>query len=138
MSIPQSWLLDSCFVLYLGSKTSQFHSVASEWVDAHKGDTFYLCSVTEGALLRILPKKQTANALQKAWLTLRDIYVLDGFVFLNVPDLSYGDVSNLGLHGVKQITDAWLAQLARRENMRVATFDNGFVAQHPDVAVLIQ
>jgi predicted nucleic acid-binding protein len=70
MNTPKSWLLDSCFVIYLGAKTSQFHAIAHAWLDAHDGDTFYLCSLSEGALLRVLPRKATAAALEKAWVTL--------------------------------------------------------------------
>jgi predicted nucleic acid-binding protein len=55
-----------------------------------------------------------------------------------VPDFSYVHVANKGLHGVKQITDAWLAQLARRENLRLVTFDKGLASEHPDIAHLVR
>jgi predicted nucleic acid-binding protein len=134
----RTWLLDCCTVIHLGANSGNNHDTAVKWVNARPGDRFVLCSVAEGALLRYLPRKSTAIALQKAWDALRILYALPDFEFLDAPDLSYRTVANKGLHGVKQITDAWLAQLARRENMRGATFDKGFVAQHPDVAVLIQ
>jgi predicted nucleic acid-binding protein len=137
MSAPQSWLLDCCTVIHLGVAEGDNHDTAMRWVEAHIGDHFVLCSVSEGALLRYLPRKPTTHALQEAWVTLDDIYALPGFEFLNAPDLSYRNVANKGLQGVKQITDAWLAQLARRENLCLATFDKGLVAQHPDIARLI-
>lgn len=50
---------------------------------------------------------------------------------------SYQQVSHRSIIGHKQVTDAWLAQLARRYGARVATFDTGLVAEHPDVSFLV-
>jgi predicted nucleic acid-binding protein len=46
-------------------------------------------------------------------------------------------VNHTALTGHKEVTDAWLAQLARKRAVRVATFDNGFVVRDADVARLI-
>ena len=42
-----------------------------------------------------------------------------------------------GVVGHRQVTDAYLAQHARRRNSKIATFDEGMAALHPDVAELI-
>jgi predicted nucleic acid-binding protein len=42
-----------------------------------------------------------------------------------------------GVIGHRQVTDAYLAQLARQHNARLATFDAGLAALHSDVADLI-
>ena len=42
-----------------------------------------------------------------------------------------------GVIGHRQVTDAYLAELARSNHGRLATFDEGFVALHGDVADLI-
>ncbi|MGH3319762.1 MAG: hypothetical protein ACRDN9_06190 [Streptosporangiaceae bacterium] len=39
--------------------------------------------------------------------------------------------------GHRQVTDAYLAQLARTQGRAFATFDKGLAAAHPDVAELI-
>ena len=52
-------------------------------------------------------------------------------------DLSYQDVPVRGVIGHRQVTDAYLAQLARKNKGRVATFDKGFAGLHPDVTDLI-
>ena len=52
-------------------------------------------------------------------------------------DLSYMDVQHRHLQGGAQVTDAWLAELARKRKGKVATMDQGFAVQHPDVAVLL-
>jgi len=53
----------------------------------------------------------------------------DSLNFLNVP--------HRNLQGSAQVTDAWLAELARRRNSRLATLDSGLAALHKDVAVLL-
>ncbi|HET9711362.1 MAG TPA: VapC toxin family PIN domain ribonuclease, partial [Pyrinomonadaceae bacterium] len=50
---------------------------------------------------------------------------------------SYREVEFDNLVGSKQVTDAWLAELARRYRAQLATLDTGLVALHPDVAFLI-
>ena len=51
--------------------------------------------------------------------------------------LSFLYVPHRHLQGSTQITDAWLAELARRRKGRLATLDSGLAALHSDVAVLL-
>jgi predicted nucleic acid-binding protein len=54
------------------------------------------------------------------------------------PDsLSYHMVQMARVIGHRQVTDAYLAQLARDHGGRLATFDEGLAALHRDVADLI-
>ena len=54
------------------------------------------------------------------------------------PDsLSYRDVPLGGLIGHRQVTDAYLVQLARAHNARVGSFDQGLAAMHLDVVELV-
>lgn len=99
-------------------------------------DAFHTCSVTEGTFLRLHMMLATDTTSAAAWKNLALIqsdpmhrFIDDGF--------SYENVSNKGLQGHKQVTDAWLAQLARRHGARLATLDAGLVAAHPDVGFLI-
>jgi hypothetical protein len=55
----------------------------------------------------------------------------------NVPHLGYTDVPWRGVLGHRQVTDAYLAALARRNGGRLATFDRGLAALHEDVVMLI-
>jgi predicted nucleic acid-binding protein len=50
---------------------------------------------------------------------------------------SYLAVAHEALHGPAQVTDAWLAELARRRKGRLATMDTDFAATHSDAAHLI-
>jgi predicted nucleic acid-binding protein len=54
------------------------------------------------------------------------------------PDsVSFVDVEVTGVVGHRQVTDAYLAQLARIRNGQLATLDSGLAHLHSDVAVLI-
>lgn len=49
-------------------------------------------------------------------------------------DLPYRRVRMSGVVGHRQVTDAYLAGLARARGARLATFDAGLAASHADVA----
>jgi hypothetical protein len=54
------------------------------------------------------------------------------------PDsVSFTDFELQGVIGHRQVTDGYLAQLARANRGRLATFDRGLVALHPDIAELV-
>jgi hypothetical protein len=50
---------------------------------------------------------------------------------------SYHDIPVGGIIGHRQVTDAYLAHLARSYSARLATFDQALAKLHPDVADLI-
>ena len=52
-------------------------------------------------------------------------------------DVGYSDVPIQGIIGHRQVTDAYLAQLARVRGARLATFDQAMAKLHNDVADLI-
>jgi predicted nucleic acid-binding protein len=51
--------------------------------------------------------------------------------------VQYTEVPCEGIIGHRQVTDAYLAQLARARGARIATFDRGMAKLHRDVAELI-
>ena len=54
------------------------------------------------------------------------------------PDsVSFADVEVSGVVGHRQVTDAYLAQLARSRKGQLATLDSGLAHLHSDVAVFI-
>ena len=54
------------------------------------------------------------------------------------PDaVSFDAVPLDGVIGHRQVTDAYLAHLARVRKGRIATFDQGLAKLHPDVADLV-
>src|SRR6266436_5147840 len=52
-------------------------------------------------------------------------------------ELNFLKVPHRHLQGSTQVTDAWLAEMARRRKGRLATLDSGLAALHGDVAVLL-
>lgn len=130
-----SWLVDGNGIIALVIESHPHHARAKAWFEALT-DTFHTCSVTEGTFLRLHMRLATDTTSAAAWKTLALIqsdpmhrFMDDGF--------SYENVSNKGVQGHKQVTDAWLAQLARRHGTRLATLDAGLVATHADVGFLI-
>lgn len=64
-----------------------------------------------------------------AWNTLDAIVELPAHEFW-AEGFSYTEVEHRMLRGAKQVTDAWLVELAKRHSSKVATFDAGLVALH--------
>jgi uncharacterized protein len=71
-----------------------------------------------------------------AWSVLEAIHAMADHVFWN-DSFSYREVSFSNLAGSKQLTDAWLAELARRHGAQLATLDTGLASLHSDVAFLV-
>lgn len=74
--------------------------------------------------------------------SLEDVAVLDGLSDDErhqfwPDDVSYRLVALDGVVGHRQVTDAYLADLARRHHGRLATFDRGLAAVHADIADLV-
>ena len=67
---------------------------------------------------------------------LEAIHSMTDHVFWN-DGFSYREVRFANLMGSKQITDAWLAELARRHSAQLATLDTALASLHSDVAFLI-
>jgi predicted nucleic acid-binding protein len=138
MPTPITWLLDGNVLVALSIPQHGFFERAIRWAQSERaaGASFVLCSITEGTLLRITPNAPGSAEIERAWEVLRSFHSHPDFAFWN-EGFSYTEVPCDKLIGVKQITDAWLAQLARRNGCKLATFDGGLVNQHPDVARLI-
>jgi len=51
--------------------------------------------------------------------------------------INYLTVPTRGIIGHRQVTDAYLAQLARARRAKIATFDGALFALHSDCALLI-
>ncbi len=129
-----AWLLDGNVLVALVSRSHVHHGAATRWFAA-SGEPFATCPITQGTLLRLL--------VQLAEVT--PVVAVDVLAKLVGhprhrfwPDaLQYTDVRWTGVLGHRQITDAYLASLARRHGGRMATFDSGLAALHADVAVQI-
>ncbi len=97
-------------------------------------ERFATCPITQGSLVRTwLRAGGSAESAQQSLSVLlrnpRHHFWPDVF--------GYDEVPLDGIVGHRQVTDAYLAQLARVREGRLATLDRGLVALHSDVATLV-
>jgi uncharacterized protein len=128
-----SVLLDANVLIALLVADHVHHSAADRWLAAASGN-FATCPVTEGSLVRLLIREGQPAETTKTILSLLAEDPRHEFW----PDTSsYRDVSMKGVVGHRQVTDAYLAHLARTRPGRLATFDAGLAQLHSDVADLV-
>ena len=110
------------------------HTAAMQWFMGHT-DGFATCPITQGTLLRLAMRLAQRSA-DEALAILQALTAHERHHFW--PDaLSYHQVRWHGVLGHRQVTDAYLAALARHHGGRLASFDRGLVALHPDVGVAL-
>ena len=92
--------------------------------------------MTQGTLLRLHLQFSPRPSATAAWAALRAIDAHPAHVFWD-DGFSYLGLEPGAVLGHRQVTDAWLAGLARRRGGRVATRDAAFAAAHPEVVDLL-
>ena len=130
-----SWLLDGNALIAATIVSHPLHLRAKTWLEG-LGEAFHTGSVTEGTFLRLHMMLALDTSSSAAWEKLRLIQSDPMHRFID-DGTSYLQVRNKGIQGHKQVTDAWLAELARRHGIKLATLDQGLAQEHPDVAFLI-
>jgi toxin-antitoxin system PIN domain toxin len=130
------YLLDGNVLVALGDRDHVHHSQARRWFERDGRHGFATCPITQATLMRLLLRHGIADNITMAVRILR--------VFLEHPahrfwsdDFSYETIRWKGVLGHRQVTDAYLAALARKHGGRLATLDQGLAALHDDVAELI-
>ncbi|MGH3642869.1 MAG: TA system VapC family ribonuclease toxin [Mycobacterium sp.] len=126
-------LLDANVLVALVVAEHVHHDAAADWLST--SDTnFATCPITQGSLVRFLLRSgHSASAA-------RDVVAAVGGVSRHefwTDHLSFVDVDLGGVIGHRQVTDAYLAQLARSREGQLATLDSGLAHLHGDVAMLI-
>lgn len=126
-------LLDANVLIALVVADHVHHDAAEAWFTG-SDDRFATCPITEGRLLRLLIRE--GQAADHAQAILAAVKGSERHEFW--PDsISYDDVPLNGVLGHRQVTDSYLAQLARIQRGRLATFDQGLAKLHTDVADLL-
>jgi toxin-antitoxin system PIN domain toxin len=126
-------LLDANVLIALVVDDHVHHRAAEAWIT--KLDTaFATCPITQGSLVRLLLREgQDAEIAKRVVAALATDERHEFW-----PDsIAYTDVIMHGVIGHRQVTDAYLAQLARVHEGRLATFDQGLAKLHGDVADLV-
>lgn len=126
-------LLDANVLIALAVHEHVHHDAAMSWLASEDGE-IATCPITQGALLRMLlrrgvPPEQARDQLGRIAAQPRHRFWPDS--------VSCTDIRLTAVLGHRQVTDAYLAQLARSQAGRLATFDQGLAQLRPDVAQLV-
>jgi uncharacterized protein len=126
-------LLDASVLIALVVDDHVHHGYAEAWFAASAAG-FATCPITQGSLMRLLIREgQTAESARSV---LQEVASNPRHEFW--PDsASYHDIPVTGIIGHRQVTDGYLAHLARSYSARLATFDQALAKLHTDVADLI-
>jgi toxin-antitoxin system PIN domain toxin len=131
------WLLDGNVLVALHLDSHIHHNRAHRWFGALKPkDRFATCVLTQGTLLRVHMKTATDGSASAAWEALKAVKAHPKHTWWG-DDLSFLEVPHHHLQGSRQVTDAWLAELARLRKGRLATLDSPLAALHSDIAILL-
>jgi toxin-antitoxin system PIN domain toxin len=126
-------LLDANVLVALLVDDHVYHGAAENWF-VGLDENFATCPITQGSLMRLLIREGQQAAVARAILTETTAHPRHEFWPDDVP---YTDVPVPGIVGHRQVTDAYLAQLARAHRSRLATFDQAVAKLHHDVADLV-
>ncbi|MHB1274099.1 MAG: TA system VapC family ribonuclease toxin [Rhodanobacter sp.] len=128
-------LLDANVLIALFDADHVHHAVVRDWFVASPVP-FATCPIVQGALVRWIVRIEGRDGTAFAKRELTRLAADPRHRFWP-DDLPYAEVSWHGVLGHRQVTDAYLAALARHQGGRVATLDRGFAALHADAAELI-
>jgi hypothetical protein len=128
-------LLDGNVLVALADEAHVHHRAAVDWF-AGVESPFATCPITQGTLLRMLLRHGAVDTAAQAGEVLAHLCAHPRHQFW-ADDLNYTELSWTGVLGQRQVTDAYLAALARARGGRLATFDQGLAALHGDIAVLL-
>ncbi|MEY2474093.1 MAG: uncharacterized protein QOK28_3422 [Actinomycetota bacterium] len=126
-------LLDANVLVALIVSDHIHHTLAEEWF-ARGSAPFATCPTTQRALMQFL-LREGASASEAA-AVLATIAANERHQFW-ADDVDLRHVTYSGVVGHRQITDSYLAALARAHDSRLVTLDRGVAALHPDVTDLV-
>src|SRR5438270_8578588 len=136
-----SFLLDTGALLALAWQNHEHHAAATRWLRSIK--SFATCPITQGGFLRLSsnPSLGFGNGTADAFVALDSILADERHQFWP-DDLSFGEaeVRRDAIRSHAQITDKYLAALARRHIGSLATFDQQLAqafATEADLVMLI-
>lgn len=131
-----TWLLDGNVLVAMTLPDHEHFERVHRWLATVQDAPLATCAVTEGTLLRLHMLHAQDKSPAAAWAALGSIRAHPRHVFW--PDgFSYAEIDPTRLTGFRQVTDSWLAALARRRGGRLATLDLALSVLWPESAFLI-
>ena len=129
-SAPETYLLDVNVLIALAWPLHVHHAIAHGWFETVGQQSWSTCPLTQLAFVRISSNPKiitTAVSPRAAVQALGEMVALEGHAFwaddLRVNDLA--SFTSIALVGHRQVTDAYLIELAKRYKGKVATLDTG-------------
>ena len=129
-------LLDCNILSALGDASHVHFKAAERWFAGRSTASFATCAITQGSLMRHVMRQGIARDGGRAAAIVRGFAAHPSHVFWPC-DVPLAQALWDGVLGHSQVTDAYLAALARHHGGRVATLDRGFAALHDDVVDLL-
>jgi len=126
-------LFDSNVLIALAIGDHVHHQSAVRWW-ATENESFATCPITQGALVRTLIREGRNSAEAHQVLSMFTDHKRHAFWS---DDIGFDTLDLSHVHGHRQVTDTYLAALARRQGARLATFDRGIAAYARDVVTLV-
>lgn len=120
-------LLDVNALVALAWDSHVHHPAARAWFAANAAAGWATCPVTESGFVRVCSNPKvlpSAIGVEAARAVMAALRTAHGHRFL-IDDVSITDPDVPALAGHRQVTDAHLVALARRQGMRLVTFDRG-------------
>lgn len=129
-------ILDANVLIALATPEHASRPACIAWFNNRGDPGFATCALTEGALLRFVLRVQVRPSVPLALDLLAAIQTLPGHFFIaHAP--SYREAELAMVRGHKQLTDAYLASIARGNSLKLVTLDVGLAAIHGDVCLLL-
>jgi uncharacterized protein len=132
-----TWLLDASVLIALTYPDHTANDRCADWFVRPEVTGFATCPITQGALVRLTLSRRPDLGIGAALSVLESVVTDPRHEFWS-DDLSLSEVNWEGVVGHRQVTDAYLAALARRRGAKLITLDTGLATLHADVAQLIQ
>ena len=133
MTKSKVYLLDSNVLIALATPEHSLNARAAAWF--LKGRRFATCPITQGALFRFHLRAGVDATAESAKILLESIFSLPRHEFWP-DDVSYLEMPTTGVVGHRQVTDAYLAVLARHHGGSLATMDQGLAAVHTGTTLI--
>ena len=126
------YLLDANVLIALTVQEHEHHKRATIW--ASTVDSFATCPIVEGAMVRFLVRLgESAITAAEVIQRIRNLPACEFW-----PDsISYADIDLGHVVGHRQVSDAYLVSLARRQAAALATLDEGLASLLPDHTFLL-
>lgn len=127
-----TFLLDANVVIALTVAEHEHHERATAWFTTVS--RFAMCPVVEGALIRFLLR--LGESMETAAAVLAGVRRSERCEFWQ-DSISYVDVDVASIRGHRQVTDSYLAALARHHSGQLATFDRALADRHSESCLLV-